>query len=125
MDQEEKREALYDFVEQFLDGFYDSFDLDFGDPPELHDDEFKKLVMDYASSSSTVNGDVFVDEYIYDIGPFFCDVDEMSGVWKCHAMRKHLVLRYHKGVDEFGLPIYIIIGASGKTEDVIEEETVW
>jgi len=30
MNVEEKREALYDFVEQFLDGFYDSFDLDFG-----------------------------------------------------------------------------------------------
>jgi hypothetical protein len=124
MNLEEKREALYDLVDKFLDGLYDSFDLEFGDPPELYEDEFKKLVMDYASSSSTVNGDIFVDEYVYVIGPFFCDMDEKSGVWKCPVLRKHLILRYHKDVDEFGVPIYIIVGASGKTEDAVEEETV-
>ena len=108
----------------FWTAFMTTLTWSLGICPELHEDEFKKLVMDYASSSSTVNGDVFVDEYIYNIGPFFCDVDEKSGVWKCRTMRKHLVLRYQKGVDEFGLPVYIVIGASGKTEDVIEEETV-
>ena len=125
MSEEEEKRALNDLIELFFDGLYDSFDLSFGYLPELHEDEFKKLVEGYASSNTTVNGDVFVDEYIYDIGPFFCNVDEKSGVWKCHVLRKHLVLRYHKDLDEFGLPIYIIVGASGKTENVVEEETVW
>ena len=124
MDQEEKREALYDLVEQFLDGFYDSFDLDFGDRPQLYDDEFKRLVVDYASSNTAVNGDVFVDEYTYVVGPFLCE-DMENGARKCKVMKKYLTLRYHKDVDEFGLPIYIIIGASGKTEYTEEVETVW
>jgi len=124
MDQEEKREALYDFVDQFLEGFYDSFDLDFGDPPELYEDEFKKLVMDYASSSSTVSGDVYIDEYTYVVGPFFCE-DMENGARKCKVMKKYLTLRYHKDVDEFEIPVYVIIGASGKTEYTEEVETVW
>ena len=124
MDQEEKREALYDLVEQFLDGFYDSFDLDFGDPPELYDDEFKRLVMDYVSSNMAVNGDVFVDEYTYVVGPFFCE-DIENGARKCKVLKKYLTLRYHKDVDEFGSPVYVIDGASGKTEDAVEVETVW
>ena len=125
MSEEEKKRALNDLIELFFDGLYDSFDLSFGYLPELHEDEFKKLVEGYASSNTTVNGDVFVDEYIYDIGPFFCDVDEESGARKCHVLRKHLVLRYHKDLDEFGAPVYIVVSASGKTEDVVEEETVW
>jgi hypothetical protein len=124
MDLEEKREALYDLVDQFLNGFYDSFDLDFGDPPELYEDEFERLVADHISSSSAVNGDVYINEYTYVVGPFFCEYME-NGARKCSVMKKYLTLRYQKGVDEFGAPIYIIVGASGKTEDAVEEETVW
>jgi predicted choloylglycine hydrolase len=124
MDEEEMKEALNDLIEQFFDGLYESFDLSFGYLPQLYEDEFKKLVEGYASSNTAVNGDVFVDEYVYVIGPFFCE-DEESGARKCHVMRKHLILRYHKDVDEFGLPVYLIVGASGKSEDAVEEETVW
>jgi len=119
----EKRDALNDLIDLFLRGFYDSFDLSFGIPPELYENELKKLVEGYVSSNTTVNGDVFIDEYIYDIGYLFCDGDEESGVKKCHMIRKHLILRYHKDVDELGVPIYIIIGASGRTEDIVKEET--
>jgi len=119
----EKRDALNDLIDLFLRGFYDSFDLSFEDLPELYENELKKLVEGYVSSNTTVNGDVFIDEYIYDIGYLFCDEDEESGNKKCHMIRKHLVLRYHKDVDEFGVPIYIIIGASGRTEDIVKEET--
>jgi len=124
MDQEEKKEALIDLVEQFLDGFYDSFDLNFGDSPELYEDEFKRLVVDYASSNTTVNGDAYIDEYTYVVGPFSCE-DEESGARKCTVMKKYLTLRYHKDVDELEIPVYIIDGASGKTEYTEEEETVW
>jgi len=119
----EKRDALNDLIDLFLRGFYDSFDLSFEDLPELYENELKKLVEGYVSSNTTVNGDVFIDEYIYDIGYLFCDEDEESGVKKCHMIRKHLILRYHKDVDELGVPIYIIIGASGRTEDIVKEET--
>ena len=119
----EKRDALNDLIDLFLRGFYDSFDLSFEDLPELYENELKKLVEGYASSNTTVNGDVFIDEYIYDIGYLFCE-DEESGAKKCHMIRKHLVLRYHKDVDEFGLPVYLIVGASGRTEEIVKEETV-
>jgi len=119
----EKRDALNDLIDLFLRGFYDSFDLSFEDLPELYENELKKLVEGYVSSNTTINGDVFIDEYIYDIGYLFCDEDEESGNKKCHMIRKYLVLRYHKDVDEFGVPIYIIIGASGRTEDIVKEET--
>jgi len=119
----EKMDALNDLIDLFLRGFYDSFDMSFGIPPELYENELKKLVEGYVSSNTTVNGDVFIDEYIYDIGYLFCDEDEESDNKKCHLIRKHLVLRYHKDVDEFGVPIYIIIGASGRTEDIVKEET--
>jgi hypothetical protein len=122
--EEEKKRALNDLIELFFDGIYDNFDLSFGYLPELHEDEFKSLVEGYASSNTTVNGDVFVDEYIYVIGPFFCE-DEESGARKCHVMRKHLILRYHKDLDEFGAPVYIVVSVSGKSEVAIEEEAVW
>jgi len=38
-------------------------------------------------------------------------------------IRKHLVLRYHKDADEFGVPVYLIVGASGRTEEIVKEET--
>ena len=120
----EKRDALNDLIDLFLRGFYDSFDLSFEDLPELYENELKKLVEGYVSSNTTVNGGVFIDEYIYDIGYLFCDEDEESGNKKCHMIRKHLVLRYHKDVDEFGSPIYIVVGASGRTEEIVKEETV-
>jgi hypothetical protein len=119
----EKRDALNDLIDLFLRGFYDSFDLSFGIPPELYENELKKLVEGYVSSNTTVNGDVFIDEYIYDIGYLFCDEDEESDNKKCHLIRKHLVLRYHKDADEFGVPVYLIVGASGRTEDIVKEET--
>ena len=124
MNQEEKREAFYAFIDQFLDGLYDTFELDFGDPPELYEDEFKTLVIDHASSSSTVNGDVYIDEYTYVIGPIYCDVDLTSGTAKCPVEKKYLIIRYKKDVDEFEEPVYVILSASGKTEDAVEVKSL-
>jgi hypothetical protein len=124
MSGEEEKRALNELIELFFDGLYEDFDISFGYLPELYEDEFKSLVDGYASSNMTVNGDVFVDEYVYIIGPFFCDEGDESGARKSHVMKKRLILRYHKDLNEFGTSVYIIVSVSGKTEYAVEEEAV-
>ena len=122
VDEDEKREALDNLIDMFLRGLYENFDLDFGITLLLYEDEIKKLVKGYTSSKTTVNGDVFTDEYIYDYGALTCDDDEESGVKKCEVMKKRLIIRYHKDADEFRIPIYVIASISGKTEYITEEK---
>jgi len=125
MDEVEKREALDNLIDMFLRGLYDSFDLDFGTFVLLYEDEVKKLVAGYTSSKTTVNGEDFVDEYIYDYGAIYCDdeEDEESGNGKCEMMKKYLILRYRKDADEFGVPLYDILSISGRTEYITKEKT--
>jgi hypothetical protein len=120
VDEYEKREALDNLIDMFLRGLYDNFDLEFGTFVMLYEKEVKKLVAGYSSFKKTVNGDLFIVEYIYDYGALSCD-DEESDVGKCEVMRKHLILRYHKE-EECGIPLFFIDSISGKTEYTIEEK---
>jgi hypothetical protein len=103
-EQKQILKTLNELIDQFLEGKYDKFSLNFEEYLRLTDEEYLNLIGNFDSSSGTLNnlGQYLIEKFSYDIEDYE----------KCVMIRKKVFITYH--FDENNN--YVIHSIEGVTE---------
>ena len=112
IEEEEKRKSvkvLTDLIDEFLEGHYSDFSLNFERPLELSEKEYYEL-LGYYDSSGGAEG---IDAFTYD-----CDTIEDKRTGKCFLITKKLVIERNIREADNGEMAYTIYKVEGYTDEI-------
>jgi len=111
-EEKEKRKSvkvLTDVIDEFLEGRYSDFSLNFERPLELSEKEYYELLGYYDSSGGTEG----IDTFTYD-----CDTVEDTRTGKCFLIAKKLVIERNIREADNGEMTYTIYKVEGYTDEI-------